>query len=152
MAQILISVVGRGHSGKSTVLEQVIAAFAAKETSPPAVQGAPGDQWATFELTQCRLGIATKGEPADVLLERLHMLRQAGCHVLLCAPRTNAAEAVTAWANLHAYRLVHWSTLTSARDQQALNSYMATSLVALVNDVAAGKLELSSFDRGIAER
>lgn len=152
MQKVLISIEGPGHSGKSTVLGQVAALFSQRLALSASVLGKPNDQVAIFELTDCRFGIATKGEPAETLVERLQALRDAGCHVLLCAPRTNARKAVVEWANLNAYRVLHWAALNSVRDHDVLNAYAAERLVELVDAIASGELRLSSFDRARRER
>ncbi len=55
MLRLLISVEGRGHSGKSTVLEQFITRYAERTgTAPTTLWGAQGDQLATFDLSNCR--------------------------------------------------------------------------------------------------
>lgn len=152
MQKVLISIEGPGHSGKSTVLHQVAVLFSQRLALSASVHGKPNDQVAIFELTECRFGIATKGEPAETLVDRLQALRSAGCHVLLCAPRTNARKAVVDWAYISSYRVLHWSALSSKWDHDVLNAYAAERLVELVDAIASGELRLSSFDRDRGKR
>lgn len=152
MQRILIAIEGPGHSGKSTILAQVVAHYSQYPAWTPSVLGEPKDQMAIFEMTECRFGITTKGEPAGTLVARLQALRDAGCHVLLCSPRTNARTAMVEWANINAYRVLHWAALNSVRDHDALNAYTAERLVELVDAIASGVLRLSFFDRERGER
>ncbi|HEY4239974.1 MAG TPA: hypothetical protein VGM88_09175 [Kofleriaceae bacterium] len=119
----VIAVRGIGRRGKTTTIRGVLDLLRqAHPNAPPEGMVHTRDIAVIIVINGIKIGIESKGDPSTELRLRLQRLREAGCHIILCATRSRG-ETVDAVKSLRPIYNVEWidkerSTATASQRQE----------------------------------
>ena len=139
---------GRAGVGKTPSLKKVFELLSAKY--PYALLRNGNDIKAIVNIGDCKVGIETQGDPKPYLVTPQSMkdFRDAGCRIVVAACRTSGDtwNAVYEMETIYGYQLFEalhprpYDTTLTSTSYDLLNQHYAEGVVALIEDMAVGRI------------